>query len=61
MKAGTTYLFDMLVKHPQILPALRGYGFKETGCYLSDDQTPDPSRMNCFPFVESEEVRKRTC
>jgi len=50
MKAGTTYLFGVLTRHPHVLNALRGVGFKETGCYLPSSRRDN--RMNCFPFVE---------
>lgn len=51
MKAGTTYLFGVLTRHhPHILNALRGTGFKETGCYLPSSRRED--RMDCFPFVQ---------
>lgn len=54
MKAGTSFVYDALSKHPQVLTALRGVVFKETGCYLPREVKP--SRMDCFPFVESAEV-----
>lgn len=57
MKAGTTYLFDLLGKHPQILLTLRGYGFKETGCYFAPfSDKSSGERMNCFPFTEPQDV-----
>jgi len=58
MKAGTTYLFDLLSKHPQILLALKGVVFKETGCYYTNSFNKNVSyeRMNCFPFIESHDV-----
>ena len=54
MKAGTSFLYDSLTKHPQIIHALRGVVFKETGCYLPNSMTPKraPGRMMCFPFLE---------
>lgn len=54
MKAGTSFLYDSLTKHPQIIHALRGVVFKETGCYLPNSMTPRraPGRMMCFPFLE---------
>jgi hypothetical protein len=58
MKTGTTYLFDLLRQHPQILTALKGYAFKETGCYYSNPNNQSifsHMRMNCFPYVESHE------
>jgi hypothetical protein len=33
MKAGSTFLFGTIAKHPQVLNTLRGVTFKETGCY----------------------------
>ena len=50
MKAGTTFLFGVLTRHPHILNALRGTGFKETGCYLPSSRREN--YMDCFPFVE---------
>jgi hypothetical protein len=34
MKAGTSYVFETLTKHPQVLKTLRGTLFKETGFFL---------------------------
>lgn len=51
MKAGTTFVYDVLTRHPQVLKALRGVVFKETGCYLDMNSVYKPDRMNCFPFV----------
>jgi hypothetical protein len=34
MKAGTTYFYDAISRHPLIVKALSGVNFKETGCYL---------------------------
>jgi hypothetical protein len=54
MKAGTTFLFETLGRHPQVLMALRGVAFKETGCYLGSQmsQSRRSQRMSCYPFVE---------
>jgi hypothetical protein len=54
MKAGTTFLFDTLGRHPQVLMALKGVAFKETGCYLGTQMSKSRrmQRMNCYPFVE---------
>lgn len=51
-----------LTNHPQVLRALKGVNFKETGCYLPPSRTTwradSPShRMNCFPFIEQHESR----
>lgn len=58
MKAGSTYLFDLLTKHPQILMTLKGVGFKEAGCYYMEQLLNNRShhRMNCYPFVEANQV-----
>jgi len=55
MKAGTTFLFETLTKHPLVLNALVGVAFKETGCYLPSRLKPHIAhqRMSCFPFVRS--------
>lgn len=49
-----------LTNHPQVLRALKGVNFKETGCYLPPvkgvTRVDSPNhRMNCFPFIESHE------
>jgi len=49
-----------LTNHPQVLRALKGVNFKETGCYLPPTKgvlrVDSPNhRMNCFPFVEKHE------
>lgn len=60
MKSATSFLFESLVRHPQILHALRGVRYKETGCYLPErgniEISVDPfSRHDCFPFLEEYE------
>jgi len=54
MKAGTSLLWDCLTRHPQVVHALRGVVFKETGCYLPNSMRPRRAadRMHCFPFLE---------
>lgn len=59
MKAGTSYLFDMISKHPLVLHTLKGVIFKETGCYYGEIVQSEATayrRMNCFPFVEPHDV-----
>jgi hypothetical protein len=34
MKAGTSYFYNSIMKHPLLVKALTGVQFKETGCYL---------------------------
>ena len=51
MKAGTTFAYDVITRHPQVLKAQRGVVFKETGCYLDPRAAELPGRMQCFPFV----------
>lgn len=56
MKSGTTFVYDVLTKHPQVIKAMRGVVFKETGCYLEQNSVATPDRMKCFPFVEPNSV-----
>lgn len=58
MKAGSSYLYNLLTSHPQIVKLLRGVAFKESGCYLPDSMRgkKSPARMNCFPFIEQGEM-----
>jgi hypothetical protein len=58
MKAGTTFLFDLIAKHPTVVFALKGFEFKETACYYNDMIHGDAPhlRMNCFPFIEAHDV-----
>lgn len=58
MKAGSSYLYDLITSHPRALKALRGVAFKETGCYDPHflKTIPATSRIECFPFVERHEV-----
>lgn len=53
MKAGTTFVFSALTRHPHVLNPLVGVSFKETGCYMPAQMTPKKaaSRMDCFPYV----------
>lgn len=37
MKAASTYLYDNIVSHPRVVPALRGFMYKEPGCYVMDE------------------------
>ena len=39
MKAGSSYLYDALMRHPQMVRTLQGAAFKETGCYLPEVST----------------------
>ena len=56
MKAGSTFLFNSLSSHPQILRNLKGVAFKEAAAYLDIWYTNTPSlRMNRFPFIEEYE------
>ena len=57
MKSGTTFLFESMTKHPQIIHALVGVGFKETGCYLPGEMITNKAnnRIKCFPFVRNGE------
>merc|ERR1711968_100714 len=57
MKAGTTFAFSTITRHPHILNPLVGVSFKETGCYLPSEMSARraANRMNCFPFVRSGE------
>ena len=36
MKSASSFLYDALVRHPSILPALCGAQYKETNCYKHD-------------------------
>ena len=54
------YFSSAITNHPQVLRALKGVNFKETGCYLPPTKgvvrADNPNhRMNCFPFVERRE------
>lgn len=55
MKAGSTYIFDTIDAHPWIVPALRGFDYKEASCYTPEmlqNETRRFTRMQCYPFVE---------
>ena len=36
MKSGSTFLYNTIAQHPQVVKLLRGVGFKESGCYLPE-------------------------
>jgi len=64
MKTASSFLYDALIRHPNIVPALCGAQYKETNCYKHDangetDSTTSPSRLLqrswCFPFIEPSE------
>ena len=71
MKAGTTFFYDMIMKHPMLVKAITGVQFKETGCYLDLLMNANAlinnnnyktlllkkkgKLMNCFPFVEAKD------
>jgi hypothetical protein len=63
MKSGSSYVFDIIRNHPQVVTPVHGVIFKETGCYetpvLFQGQPDD--RLQCFPFVEDHEVRSFPC
>ena len=56
-KGASTFLFHALMRHPQVIPPLRGaHGYKEAGAYLFR-QCQEPlltlgDRMRRFPFIE---------
>jgi hypothetical protein len=55
MKAGTTYLYGTIDNHPWVVHALRGFDYKEAGCYAPDsmfNKTLRHLRMDCYPFLE---------
>ena len=54
MKSGTSFLFEAIAQHPQVshywnnidqtvqvVHALTGVVFKETGCYMTDNNRPN--------------------
>jgi hypothetical protein len=43
MKSASSFLYDALVRHPSILPALCGAQYKETNCYKHDANTAEES------------------
>lgn len=58
MKAASTYLFDSLAAHPWVVNALRGFDYKEAGCYTPDitaNGSVRALRMTCYPFVEEQD------
>ena len=59
--SASRFLFDALVRHPHILPALAGAHHKDTHCYSSRGSSSGSSserllgRSWCFPFIEPSE------
>ena len=57
MKSASSFLYQALTRHPNVLPALRGSQHKETQCYHFDRRHPAAllQRPWCFPFIEEGE------
>lgn len=56
MKSGSTYIYDTIDNHPWVVNALRGFDYKEAGCYLPEtvgNVTRRFLRMSCYPFIEA--------
>eukprot|EP01038_Epipyxis_sp_PR26KG_P007926 gene7926-10759_t len=49
MKSASTYLYNVMRGHPQILSALAGSQHKETQCYTQNKLI---NRMWCYPLIE---------
>ncbi len=52
MKAASTFLFNAISSHPQVLPPLRGAQMKETYCYHASPLRKLMKRPWCFPYIE---------
>lgn len=51
MKSASSFLFNTLVKHPQVLSPLIGSQLKETYCYMGNIPGALRNRMWCFPYI----------
>ena len=52
MKAASTFLFNAISAHPQVLPPLRGAQMKETYCYHGSPIRKLMKRPWCYPYIE---------
>ena len=48
MKSASSFLYDALVRHPNILPALCGAQYKETNCYKHDMNAAEQQDHNTY-------------
>lgn len=61
MKAGSTYLFNMIDDHPSLVRPLKGFNYKEPGCYTTQLLTNNKGkekfqRLHCYPLVEPHDI-----
>ena len=56
-KGATTFLFTMLYQHPQLVPPLRGAGFKESAAYTARMKGAAGlwEKVNRFPYIREGE------
>ena len=58
MKGASTYLFNVLASHPQVLRPLEGAGFKEAGAYALKNNRGGSfelgrAKVHRFPFIDA--------
>lgn len=55
MKSASTYIYGTIDNHPWVVPALRGFDYKEAGCYSQEfmgNETRHSDRMFCYPYID---------
>lgn len=55
MKSASTYIYGTIDNHPWVVRALRGFDYKEAGCYgpeIMRNVSRRHERVYCYPFVE---------
>ena len=58
MKAATSFMFKALTTHPQVLPPIKGFQYKEAGAYLpAKFYNPEQyrHRVGFFPYISNRE------
>lgn len=55
MKSASSFLFNAISSHPQVLQPVMGSQLKETYCYMTNNLRKLRKRMWCFPFIEESE------
>lgn len=56
LKSATTFLFNAITSHPQVLPPIKGHRQIDKSCYSPTNiESKQNTRSWCFPFINEDE------
>jgi hypothetical protein len=56
LKSATTFLFNAITTHPQVLPPIKGHSQIDESCYSPTDiESKQNTRTWCFPYIAIDE------